>query len=233
MTSSNGNIFRVTGSLCGEFTGPGEFPTQRPVTQSFDVFFNLRLNKRLSKQPWGWWFETLSWSLWRQCKDTSAWQSLIWRQHPHITVVTIMNYKIKQNDYILVNVNRTICSYNIDGLVQERRNSSALAMEFRLSCTNPSTCATCIWHRRVMVNKFTILWEVEIIRVWFCIKIPVEHKVSQCGIRQYYDDCCVHSGISILIKIISYIELGPVALCIWIEYDVVAICLMANAYGLL
>ena len=67
MTSSNGNIFRVTGPLCGEFTGPGEFPTQRPVTRSFDVYFDLRLNKRLSKQPWGWSFETLSWSLWRQC----------------------------------------------------------------------------------------------------------------------------------------------------------------------
>ena len=65
MTSSNGNIFRVTGPLCGEFTGPGEFPTQRPVTRSFDVFFDLRLNIRLSKQPRGWWFETLSWSLWR------------------------------------------------------------------------------------------------------------------------------------------------------------------------
>ena len=47
MTSSNGNIFRVIGPLCGEFTGPGEFPTQRPVTRSFDVFFDLRLNKRL------------------------------------------------------------------------------------------------------------------------------------------------------------------------------------------
>ena len=69
MTSSNGNIFRVTGPLCGEFTGPGEFPTQRPVTRSFDVFFDLRLNKRLSKQPWGWWFETPSWSLWRQCNE--------------------------------------------------------------------------------------------------------------------------------------------------------------------
>ena len=67
MTSPNGNIFRVTGPLCGEFTGPGEFPTQRPVTRSFDVFFDLRLNKRLSIQPWDWWFETPSWSLWRQC----------------------------------------------------------------------------------------------------------------------------------------------------------------------
>ena len=49
----------------------GEFPTQRPVTRSFDIFFNLRLNKRLSKQSWGWWFETLSVPLWRQCDDDS------------------------------------------------------------------------------------------------------------------------------------------------------------------
>ena len=44
---------------------PGEFPTQRPVTQSFEVFFDLRPNKRLSKQSWGWWSETPSSSLWR------------------------------------------------------------------------------------------------------------------------------------------------------------------------
>ena len=69
MTSSNGNIFRVTGPLRGEFTGPGEFPTQRPVTRSFDVFFDVRLNKRLSKQSWGWWSETPSTSLWRHRND--------------------------------------------------------------------------------------------------------------------------------------------------------------------
>ena len=67
MTSSNGNIFRVTGPLCGEFTGPGEFPTQRSVTRSFDVYVDLRLNIRLSKQPWGWWFDTPSCPLWCQC----------------------------------------------------------------------------------------------------------------------------------------------------------------------
>ena len=44
---------------------PGEFPAQRPVTRSFDVFFDLRPNKRLSKQSWGWWSETPSSSLWR------------------------------------------------------------------------------------------------------------------------------------------------------------------------
>ena len=37
MTSSNGNIFRVTGPLCGEFTGPGEFPARRPVTRMFSL----------------------------------------------------------------------------------------------------------------------------------------------------------------------------------------------------
>ena len=45
----------------------GEFPSQRPVTLSFDVFFDLRLNKRLSKQWWGWWFETPSHPLWHRC----------------------------------------------------------------------------------------------------------------------------------------------------------------------
>ena len=70
MTSSNGNIFRVTGHLRGEFTGPRWIPAQRPVTRSFDVFFDLRLNKRLSKQSWGWWFETLSRPLWRHCNVT-------------------------------------------------------------------------------------------------------------------------------------------------------------------
>ena len=39
-----------TGPLCGEFTGPGEFTAQRPVTRSFDVFFDLRPNKRLRKK---------------------------------------------------------------------------------------------------------------------------------------------------------------------------------------
>ena len=65
MTSSNGNIFRVTGLSAGNSPVPGEFPTQRPVTRSFDVYYDLRPNKRLSKQSWAWWFETLSPPLWR------------------------------------------------------------------------------------------------------------------------------------------------------------------------
>ena len=72
--------FPRNGPFVREFTGPGEFPTQRPVTRSFDVFFDLRLNKRLSKQSWGWWFETLSWSLWRHyngLKPKASWQQML------------------------------------------------------------------------------------------------------------------------------------------------------------
>ena len=65
MTTSNENIFCVTGHLCGE---SGEFPAQRPVKRSFDVFY-LRLNKRLSKQWWGWWFKTPSHPLWCHCNE--------------------------------------------------------------------------------------------------------------------------------------------------------------------
>ena len=55
-------------ALCaGNSPVTGEFPAQRPVTQSFDVFIDLRPNKRLGKQSWDWWFEAPWRSLWRPC----------------------------------------------------------------------------------------------------------------------------------------------------------------------
>ena len=79
--SMNAKVSLVTGSswwrhqmetfstllaLCaGNSPVPGEFPAQRPVTRSFDVFFDLLLDKRFSKQSWGWWFEALSYPFWR------------------------------------------------------------------------------------------------------------------------------------------------------------------------
>ena len=57
--------------LCsGNSPVPGDFPAQRPVTRSFDVFFDLRLDKRWSKQSWGRIFETPSRSLLRHCNIT-------------------------------------------------------------------------------------------------------------------------------------------------------------------
>ena len=58
-------------ALCaGNSPVTGEFPSQRPVTRSIDVFLDLRLDKQLSKLPWDWWFETLSCPLWGHCNVT-------------------------------------------------------------------------------------------------------------------------------------------------------------------
>ena len=71
----------------------GEFPTKRPVRRSLDVFFDLRLNKRLSKQSWCWWFETPYRPLWRHCKvidkQTDVWTS---ERTESITVLTRGKY---------------------------------------------------------------------------------------------------------------------------------------------
>ena len=57
-------------ALCaGNSPVTGELPSQRPVTPSFDVFLDLRPNKRLSKQSWGGWFEAQSRSSWRHSNE--------------------------------------------------------------------------------------------------------------------------------------------------------------------
>ena len=67
MTSSNGNIYASLAPWAGNSPVTGEFPSPRPMTRGFDVFFDLHLNKRLGKQSWGWWFETPPCTLWRHC----------------------------------------------------------------------------------------------------------------------------------------------------------------------
>ena len=78
VTSSNGNIFRVTALWAGNSPVTGEFPSQNPVTQSFDISFDLGMNKRLSKQSRRWWIETPSRSLWLHCyKNMSLSRSVV------------------------------------------------------------------------------------------------------------------------------------------------------------
>ena len=81
--------FSTSLALCaGNSPVPGEFLAQRPVTRSFDVFFDLRPNKRLCKQSWGWWFETPSRPLWRHnngylmpvgCREFELWHCVYLR----------------------------------------------------------------------------------------------------------------------------------------------------------
>ena len=94
MTSSNGN-------------------TQRPVTRSFGVFFDLCLNKQLGKQSWGWWFETPSRPFWRHCigisefRDDKQWVyiCILCQQCTNLVIplyFVIALWIINYNDYISV-----------------------------------------------------------------------------------------------------------------------------------
>ena len=95
MTSSNGNIFRVTGLLCGKLIG--EFPAQRPVTWSFDVFFDLGLHQQLSIQWRGRWFETPWHSLWRHCNviyvcwcSDTLWPQAMYNHHTEYKIWQVL-----------------------------------------------------------------------------------------------------------------------------------------------
>ena len=59
--------FRIYWPFVREPPLTGEFPSQRPVTRSFDIFFHLLLTKRSSKQSRRWWSPTPSRLLWRHC----------------------------------------------------------------------------------------------------------------------------------------------------------------------
>ena len=71
MISSNANLFHITGSLWGESTSQQEWiPLLKASDAEFAVFFDLRLNKRLSKQARRQWFEMPFHSLWCHCNET-------------------------------------------------------------------------------------------------------------------------------------------------------------------
>ena len=130
MTSWYGNTFCITGPWWGE---PTWFPTES-VWRHFDISFALNLNQLLNKQSNCGWFVTppLSW---------------------YVTVVIIQERSLEMSSPILLktqcvylrhltSLSKTIhpvgTKHQFDGLVQERRNQSALAIELRLSCINSS-----------------------------------------------------------------------------------------------
>ena len=84
MTPSNGNLFRVTGLLCGEFTGHWWIPRTKTSGAELWCFLWSAPNKQLSKQWWDGWFEKPSRPLWRHCNDLcilmhhSTHQRLFW-----------------------------------------------------------------------------------------------------------------------------------------------------------
>ena len=78
MTSSNGNIFRVTGHLCGVLTVHRWIPHTKASDAELWCFFDLLLNKRVGKQWRGWWFEASSRPLWRHCNEEQLREHETW-----------------------------------------------------------------------------------------------------------------------------------------------------------
>ena len=143
----------------------GNSPVTGPVTRSFDVFFDLRLYKRLSKQWWGWWFETPSRPLWRIYIIQYV---MIYQGHIFLMVssyavpkkydkhkTNIMVSKLTLKSQWLVNTSHNYCTPMLklgdmprgtcrytDVLVQNCSHSSASAMELLQSCTKPFECFT-------------------------------------------------------------------------------------------
>ena len=103
MTSPDESIFRVTGG----------FPSQRPVTRSCDIFYELRLNKRLSKQ-----------SRRRRIETQSRWLRRHWNVHLHMHEAAILKYllfcinymcryKTRQKIYHFINVVNILPNPNV------------------------------------------------------------------------------------------------------------------------
>ena len=87
----------------------GGIPPQRPMTRSFDVFFDLRPSKRLSRQSRRMWFETPSRSLWHHCNVESAVNDnlnkwWLWRQTLSLVLSDCKLQTILMGDTVCVGV---------------------------------------------------------------------------------------------------------------------------------
>ena len=88
-------FFSTLLAICaGNSPVTGEFPAQRPVARSFDVFFDLCLTKRLSKEWCGWWYETPSHPLWRHCNASALFYDVT-SKHDFMSGV-MPQYKIRR-----------------------------------------------------------------------------------------------------------------------------------------
>ena len=137
------------------------FPCYWPVTRSFDIFFDLRLNQRFSKQSWGWWFEAPSRPLCRHCNGfhlmTSSW-------------------RLEQSKRMLLPI--IICR---DALICSRLRTSVECALTQLDITCSGTVLSLLWKQ--ITSKLKISWwKMYESNIWYKLnfpystKFPVDHK---------------------------------------------------------
>ena len=125
-------FFALLAICAGNPPVPGEFPTQMPVTRCIDVYFDMRPNKRLSKQSWGWWIETPSRPLWRHRNVLFCYVNM---DHPHSSVLllwrwgnrksTTLRWLHNEHDGVSNHCLGIVCSVACSGTDQRKYQRSA------------------------------------------------------------------------------------------------------------
>ena len=152
-------------ALCeGNSPVPGEFPAQRPVTRSFDVFFDPRPNKRWSKQSWGWWLETPSRSLWRHCNDYCL----------SASEVTPPKYKSVWVLYLA-----KTCIYFGFRLIS---SAYLLILYIYIYMHGVDDCVYCLFRNTTLIMKYRLLFK-QYIGCWLSIPFTRRHGLLSWGCK--------------------------------------------------
>ena len=114
----------------------GEFPAQRPVTRGYDVFFNLRLNKQLTKQSWGWWFATPSCPLWRHCNEVV----LLGTKPLHTSIMyCLLDHTYENRSEIRNKIRFSIKKRHLKCRQQNSRHFVSISTSWHLFCAKAQT----------------------------------------------------------------------------------------------
>ena len=141
--------FSAVLAICaGNSPVPGEFLAQRPVTRSFDVFFDLRLNKRLNKQSSCLWFETISRPLWCHSNETRRELFKFWDL---VRLILEIYGSVDLGRVSVLNVRQAITWSN----------------EEEACVTHPGTSGTVLSHRGWDKMTYAYTWSILECKVWF------------------------------------------------------------------
>ena len=165
-------------ALCvGNSPVTGEFPTQRPVTRSFGVFFDVSLDKRLSKQSRGWWFETPSCSLWRHYNVPGNGHQHWWRYTDLKKGILLCDFTGHANHRFAC---RRVTSLSVDILcTRDKLGNSVIFNKNTWDC------------QYICINKKYDWWKqnVELKLIWLIVSSSSRRHIRLQNIYQIPRDC--------------------------------------------
>ena len=190
--------FSASLALCaGNSPVTGEFPTQRPVTRSFDVFFDLRLTKQLSKQSRRRWFETPLCSLWRHCvmnglrqkRNFESWRNFC--HWPEVVKTTTFGTGSNENFVKMTAFPFHYCS------VSSNKRTCRLIGEIRSLPSRVSQIRFTMWVNPLTPGKFGYNLKCVIFKHFLCHRSPLQwrhdesdgisnHQLHDCSLNRLF-----------------------------------------------